>query len=102
MASRRQLGRSAFIRQGVPLLVLSAVFVCGASAATPVRVSFAAKPSQPVAGRAWTTKLVVRPASFRGVVRVTARGARRIAGRATRRGSTYRVRLVFPGLGAGP
>ena len=99
MASRRQLGAIAFIRQGVPLLVLSAVFVCGASAATPVRVSFAAKPSQPVAGRAWTTKLVVRPASFRGVVRVTARGARRIEGRATRRGGSYRVRLVFPAAG---
>ena len=77
--------------------VASVVFT--ASAATPVRVALAGKPSTPVAGRAWTVRLAVRPASFRGVVRVTATGARRIDVRAAGGHGSYRARLVFPSAG---
>jgi sugar lactone lactonase YvrE len=69
-----------------------------ASAASPVRVSLL-RGAAPVAGRAWTATLKVRPASFHGTVRVTASGPRRIAVRAARRRGTYTARFVFPSAG---
>jgi hypothetical protein len=72
---------------------------CYASAAGPVRVSLAAKRPTPVAGRSWTLRLVVRPVSFRGTIRVTASGRTRIVARASGRRGSYRARLVFPTAG---
>lgn len=81
-------------------LLLPAVFACAASAAEPVKVSLAGKRPAPIVGRASTVRLTVRPASFSGAVRVTARGTRRISVRATGRRGSYRARLAFtsPGL----
>ena len=84
------------------LIALGAVLVTvvgSASAAAPVRVSLAARPSSPVAGRALTIKLTVRPASYAGAVRVTATGPGRILARATGRRGSFRARLVFPAAG---
>ena len=84
------------------LIALGAVLVTvvgSASAAAPVRVSLAARPSSPVAGRALTIKLTVRPASYAGAVRVTATGPGRISARATGKRGSYRARLVFPAAG---
>ena len=72
---------------------------CTASAAVPVHVSLAAKPSALIAGRAWTARLVVRPRSFGGVVRVTVTGPRRLEVRATGGHGSYSARLVFPTTG---
>lgn len=58
------------IRGTLLALACLSVVVFTASAATPVRVSLAGKPSTPVAGRAWTVKLAVRPTSYHGAVRV--------------------------------
>ena len=46
-----------------------------------------------------TIKLTVRPASYAGAVRVTARGPGRISARATGGRGSYRARLVFPAAG---
>lgn len=80
-------------------LVSVAALASGASASAPVRVSLAGKRSSPVAGTAWTARLAVRPASFRGPVRVRAVGAGRLDARASRKRGSYRVRLVFPVAG---
>jgi hypothetical protein len=72
--------------------------VASASAATPVRISLAARPS-PLAGRGVTIKLTVRPASYAGAVRVTATGPGRISARASGRRGAYQARLVFPAAG---
>ena len=67
--------------------------------ATPVHVSIAGKRPPAVAGKAWTVRLAVRPASFRGIVRVTAAGPSRARARATARPGSYRARLVFSRAG---
>ena len=85
-------------RVAAALLVLGA-FACTASAAGPVRVSLAGKRAAPVAGRAWTLRLAVRPLSFAGTVRVNALGPSRVRVRATGRRGSYRARLVFPKAG---
>ena len=80
-------------------VLLFAVFACSASAAAPVRVALTGKPGAPVAGRAWTVRLTVRPLSYSGPVRVTASGPGRVSVRATGRRGSYRARLVFPAAG---
>src|SRR5512132_474564 len=80
-------------------LLLFAVFACSASAAGPVRVSLTGTRAAPVAGRAWTVRLAVRPLSYSGTVRVTASGPGRVSGRATGRRGSFRARLVFPAAG---
>ena len=71
-----------------------------AASAGGVRVSRAGGESAPIVGRAWAVKLTVRPASFRGVVQVTAAGLGRVDARAVRGANgTYRARLVFPRSG---
>jgi hypothetical protein len=80
-------------------LLLFAVFACSASAAGPVRVSLTGKRAAPVAGRAWTVRLAVRPLSYSGTVRVTASGPGRVSVRATGRRGSFRARLVFPAAG---
>src|SRR5215471_7318661 len=67
-----------------------------ASAGGGVRVSRAGGGDSPRAGHAWTLRLAVRPASFHGVVRVSAAGPRRMSDRAGGGRGTYRARLVFP------
>jgi sugar lactone lactonase YvrE len=79
-------------------MLAAVVLALDASAASPVRVSLV-QSTAPVAGRAWTAKLKVRPTSFRGTVRVTASGARRMTVRATRRRGAYTARFVFPSAG---
>jgi sugar lactone lactonase YvrE len=74
------------------------VLALNAAAAAPVHVSLVGTPAA-VVGHAWTAKLAVRPASFRGVVRVTATGPGRLDARATGGRGSYRVRLVFPADG---
>jgi serine/threonine protein kinase, bacterial len=84
------------------LIALGALLVTvvgSASAAAPVRVALAARPSAPVAGRALTLRLTVRPASYAGAVRVTATGPGRLSARATRKRGAYQARLVFPAAG---
>ena len=80
-------------------VVLSALFTCSASAAGPVHVSLSGKRPAPVAGRAWTVRLAVRPAAYAGSIQVTASGARRVHVRAAGRRGSYRARLVFPTAG---
>ena len=75
------------------------MFACTASAAEPVRVSLTGKRAAPVAGRAWTVRLAVRPLSYAGTVRVSAVGPGRVRVRATGRRGSYRARLVFPKAG---
>src|SRR6476619_3230957 len=67
--------------------------------ATPVHVSIAGKPPSAVAGKAWKVRLAVRPASFRGIVRITAAGPSRALAVATARPGSYRARFVFPRAG---
>jgi streptogramin lyase len=67
--------------------------------ATPVHVSIRGKPPTAVAGKAWTVRLSVRPASFRGIVRITAAGPSRARARATARPGSYRAKLVFSRAG---
>src|SRR5262245_1319426 len=87
------------MKRSAGAVVLFAVFVCSASAAEPVRVTLSGKGPAPVAGRAWTVRLTVRPASYAGAVWVTASGGRRIQVRASGRRGAYRARLVFPSAG---
>ena len=77
-------------------LLLAAAGACTAAAAPPVRVTVAGKPAAPVAGRAWTIRLAVRPASYRGAVRVSANGPKRLAARARGGRGAYRATLVLP------
>jgi sugar lactone lactonase YvrE len=80
-------------------VLLFAVLACSASAAEPVKVSLSGKRAAPVASRAWTVRLAVRPASYAGAVRLIASGPRRVHVRATGRRGSYRARLVFPSPG---
>lgn len=77
-------------------LVLAA---CAAGAAGPVRVALDGPRSSATVGRGWTAQLTVRPASFRGTIRLVATGPGRVVGRAIRSGGSYRARLVFPSSG---
>jgi streptogramin lyase len=70
-----------------------------AAAAPPVRVSLARPVPAATVGRAWNPKLAVRPASFRGSLRVTATGPRRLTAAASRTVGSYRARFVFPEAG---
>jgi streptogramin lyase len=79
------------------LLVLACA--SGAVAAEPVHVTLTGTRTAPVAGRPWTVHLAVRPVSFRGVVRLTSTGQRRIDARASGRHGSYSARLVFPSAG---
>jgi streptogramin lyase len=81
------------------VLVLAALGACTAAAAPPVRVAITGKRAAPVAGRAWTLRLSVRPASYRGAVRVSSSGARRISVRARGGHGVYRAAFVFPSAG---
>jgi streptogramin lyase len=87
------------MRRVAAALLLLGVFACTASAAGPVRVSLSGKRAVPVAGRAWTVRLLVRPASFGGTIRVNAVGPGRVSVRATGRRGSYRARVVFPKAG---
>ena len=80
-------------------LLLTAAGACTAAASPPVRVSVVGKPAAPVAGRAWTIRLAVRPASYRGAVRVSATGPKRLAARVRGGHGAYRATLVFPSAG---
>jgi sugar lactone lactonase YvrE len=87
------------MRRVAGALLLLGVFACTASAAGPVRVALSGQRAAPVAGRAWTVRLKVRPQSFAGTVRVSASGPGRVTVRATGRRGSYRARLVFPKAG---
>jgi sugar lactone lactonase YvrE len=75
------------------------VVVAQASGTDRVSVSLSATPAAITVGRAWTAALTVRPASFRGVVRLTATGHGRLHARAKRAGGSYRARLHVPATG---
>jgi sugar lactone lactonase YvrE len=75
------------------------VATCSASAATRVRVALAGPRAAPAVGQPWTAKLAVRPASFRGEIRLTATGPGRVVARASGAKGSYRARLVFPAAG---
>jgi sugar lactone lactonase YvrE len=77
-------------------LLVALLIVTGADAATPVHVSLVGRPPALTAGSAWTARLAVRPASFKGKVLVTGSGPGRASARATGRHGSYRARLVFP------
>jgi hypothetical protein len=70
-----------------------------AVAADSVRVSLAGARPVLTVGGAWTARLTVRPVSFRGVVRVSATGPKRIDALASGGRGAYRVRLVFTAAG---
>src|SRR5262245_19993292 len=70
-----------------------------ASGTDRVRVSLGARPAAITVGRGWTAALTVRPASFRGALRLTATGHGRLHVRATGAHGSYRARLVFPVAG---
>jgi sugar lactone lactonase YvrE len=75
--------------------VLALLVLVGASAAARVHVSLAGRPPLLTAGTPWTAKLKVRPASFKGSVRVTATGPGTTVARAKGTRGSYRARLVF-------
>ena len=60
------------MRVATPLLAL--ILLAGAASAARVGVSLVGRPPVLTAGKPWTAKLAVRPASFRGTVRVIAGG----------------------------
>ena len=70
-----------------------------ATAAGGARVSLASAAPVLTAGRAWTAKLSVRPASFQGTVHLLASGPKRLDVRASGGHGSYRARLVFPKAG---
>jgi streptogramin lyase len=80
----------------IAALPVALLVVAGATAATPVHVSLVGRPPALNVGSAWTAKLAVRPASFKGKVLVTGSGPGRASARATRKHGSYRARLVFP------
>jgi streptogramin lyase len=84
----------------VALVVLLAVTcACNAAAAGRVHVGTVGKLTTPTAGRAWTVRLAVRPASFNGTIGITASGPTRLNVKASGRRGSYRARLVFPSAG---
>jgi streptogramin lyase len=79
--------------------VLFLVFVSSlASAGGSVHVA-RAPGRAPIAGHAWVVKLLVRPASFNGALRLVATGPRPLVARARGGRGVYRARLVFPQTG---
>ena len=79
--------------------VLLSVFVSSlASAGGSVHVA-RAPGRAPTAGHAWIVKLLVRPVSFKGAVRLVATGPRPLATRAHGGHGIYRATLVFPQTG---
>ena len=77
---------------------LGLLFLALSGSAKPVQVSIVGKRPAAVAGKPWTVRLAVRPASFRGTIRITAAGpGARVS--ATARPRSYRARLVFPRAG---
>jgi streptogramin lyase len=97
-SARRTLVVSRVRWAALGLLVVCGL-VPGAVAAQPVHVARAGKPAPAIAGRSWTLRLAVRPASFHGTLRVTASGPERTGVRATGGHGSYRARLVFPSAG---
>jgi sugar lactone lactonase YvrE len=91
------MDRRAVLGGACAALLLSAA--CASAQGGDVRVVRAGRGPAPRVGHAWTLKLIVRPASFHGVVRVTADGPVRLSARARGRNGTYRARLVFPKTG---
>jgi streptogramin lyase len=87
------------VAAAVGLLVVAFSVDATGTASGPVRVSLAQTQPAPIAGRAWTARLVVRPALFKGAIRVSATGATRIAARATGGHGSYRAQLRFPSAG---
>ena len=81
------------------VVALGFLVVALSGSAEPVQVSIVGKRPTAVAGKAWLVRLGVRPASFRGIVRITAAGPRRTRVRTTARPGSYRARLVFPKAG---
>lgn len=81
------------------LVALGILLAALGGSATPVHVSIVGKRPAAVAGKAWKVRLAVRPASFRGTVRITATGPRRARVGATARPGSYRARLLFPRAG---
>ena len=82
---------------GTCLLLL--VFVSSlASAGGSVHVA-RAPGRAPTAGHVWMVKLLVRPVSFKGAVRLVATGPRPLAARARGGHGVYRASLVFPQTG---
>jgi hypothetical protein len=81
------------------LVALGALLAALGGSATPVHVSIVGKRPAAVAGKTWKVRLAVRPASFRGPIRITAVGPGRARLSATARPGSYRARLVFPRAG---
>jgi NHL repeat len=91
------MDRRAVLGGACAALLLGAV--CASALGGDVRVTRAGRGPAPRVGHAWTLRLTVRPATFNGVVRVTADGPVRLTARAAGRHGTYRARLVFPKTG---
>jgi sugar lactone lactonase YvrE len=89
------------MRKLATLVVVSVLVAAAwnAAAAVGVRVSLTTAAPALSAGKAWTAKLTVRPASFQGAVHVLASGPKRLDVRASGRHGSYRARLVFPEAG---
>jgi sugar lactone lactonase YvrE len=81
------------MRFAAPLLAL--LVLVGAAPAARVHVSLAGPPPLLTAGTPWTAKLKVRPASFKGAVRITATGPGETTARATGGRGSYRARLTL-------
>src|SRR5512135_2306518 len=88
------MSRRAVLGGACAALLFSAA--CASAGDRGVRVTRADGGSAPRVGHAWFLKLDVRPASFRGAVKVAAAGPARLAVRATGARGAYRARLVFP------
>ena len=69
----------------IAALPVALLVVAGAIAATPVHVSLVGRPPALTAGSAWTARLAVRPASFKGKVLVTGSGPGRASARASKK-----------------
>jgi hypothetical protein len=77
------------------LAALGFLVVALGGSAKPVQVSIVGKRPAAVVGKAWSVRLAVRPASFRGTVRITGSGPSRARVSATAKRGPHRVRLVF-------
>jgi sugar lactone lactonase YvrE len=83
----------------VRALVLVLALLAPGGAYPAVHVALVAKPSGVVAGRAWTARLSVTPASYGGGLRIVATGPGRFVAAAHGSHGSYRARLVFPRAG---
>jgi sugar lactone lactonase YvrE len=91
--------RRVRVEVDVRALVLGLVLLAPGGASPAVHVALVAKPSRVVAGRAWTARLVVTPASYAGRLQLVAAGAGRFVAAAHGSHGSYRARLVFPRAG---